>query len=68
MVSDTNNTKIAEGYVPKNTSKSTVWANKNFDEWRDERNKVFSDEQCPVDLLENRTHDKNYPSGYQGLL
>ena len=58
LASDTNYDEMAKGYVPKNTSKSTNWAVNNFNEWRDERNKVFSDEQCPTDLLDSPM-DKN---------
>ena len=45
---------FSKGYVPANTKKNTSWAVNIFEEWKENRNKMFSDEaeQCPMDVLE----------------
>lgn len=46
--------KIGQGFVPKNTQKSTDWAVKVYREWVRERNKrTNSDGEVPSDLLEH---------------
>ena len=49
--SPTSMEKICEGYVPKNTSKSTSWALRVFRAWREQRNE-HEDDKCPETLLE----------------
>ena len=49
--SPTSMEKICEGYVPKNTSKSTSWALRVFRTWREQRNE-HEDDKCPETLLE----------------
>lgn len=50
--SDTKYKELAKGFVPKNTSKATAWAIRNFETWRFEGNKVLRvQEWCPDDLL-----------------
>ena len=49
--SPTSMEKICEGYVPKNTSKSTSWAQRVFRAWREQRNER-KDDKCPETLLE----------------
>ena len=46
--------KICQGYIPPNTSKSTSWAVRVFQSWREQRNKSIS-ELCPEKLLEEPT-------------
>ena len=48
---------MALGYVPKNTEKSTKWALRNFEEWREVRNQRFPQNQVPSDLLTNTDVD-----------
>ena len=40
-----------EGGCPKNTTKSNEWAIRNFEAWRDARNKRFPEDLCPLDNL-----------------
>ena len=46
--------KICQGYVLSNTRKSTSWAVRVFQSWREQRNKHVT-EQCPEKLLEKPT-------------
>ena len=50
-----------DGDVHKNTQKATDWALRLFREWRENRNHVNSQEQCPSMLLEEPRPDRlNY--------
>ena len=51
IVTDEEATKFSKGVVPKNTSKSTSWAVRVFNEWIEQRNKRAQN-QYPNDLLE----------------
>ena len=51
FLSDEDADKMALGYVPKNTEKSTKWALRNFEDWREVRNKRFPENRVPSDLL-----------------
>lgn len=51
-------TKLGEGLVPQNTSSSTKWALKNFNQWKELRNSQFVDDQVPENLLEQCTDPK----------
>ena len=43
--------ELSKGLIPENTSKSTKWALKVFDQWRDARNKRYPDDPVPDELL-----------------
>ena len=43
--------KIAVGYIPKNTEKTTKWVVRNFNKWREVRNRKFPSDPVPSDLL-----------------
>ena len=45
------------GSVPANTKKSNEWAYKNFQLWRDNRNRLYPDMECPEDLLQKPPWD-----------
>lgn len=57
--------KLAEAYCPdgekqkklRNTIKSTAWAVKTFQEWKQDRNESFPENPVPVDILDQR-YDK----------
>ena len=49
--------KIAVGYIPKNTEKTTKWAVRNFNEWREARNCKFPNDPVPSDLLTSTSVD-----------
>jgi len=40
-----------EGECPANTAKSNEWALRNFEAWRNARNKKFKDDPCPEDIF-----------------
>lgn len=42
-----------EGECPKNTTKSNVWAVRNFEAWRDARNKRFPEDLCADKLFDD---------------
>ena len=44
-------------FVPANTKKSNEWAYKNFQLWRDNRNRLYPDTECPEDLLQKPPWD-----------
>ena len=44
-------------FVPQNTKKNNNWAYNNFQSWRENRNREFPDEQCPLDLIESPPWD-----------
>ena len=43
---------ICKGIIPTNTKTSTSWAVRVFEEWRKERNKDATGENCLLTLLE----------------
>ena len=43
-----------EGECPKNTTKSNGWAVRNFEAWRDARNKRFPEDLCPDKLFDDK--------------
>ena len=43
--------KYAVAYIPKNTEKTTKWALRNFEDWREVRNRQFPNDKVPMDLL-----------------
>ena len=43
-----------EGECAVNTAKSNEWALKNFETWRNARNKKFPDYPCPEDVFSNK--------------
>ena len=43
--------KFMEGSTPANTEKSTIWAMRNFEEWRRARNLKFPNDTCPEDIF-----------------
>ena len=45
--------RLAAGFVPKNTEKSTKWALRNFEAWLEARNLSVPGEQVPHDLLQS---------------
>ena len=45
--------KSAKGVVPTNTKCATVWALRNFQHWRENRNKIVPDDPVPMNLFEN---------------
>ena len=49
--------RIAVGYIPKNTEKTTKWAVQNFNEWRKVRNRKFANDPVPSDLLTSTNAD-----------
>ena len=49
--------RIAVGYIPKNTEKTTKWAVRNFNEWREVRNLKFPNDPVPSDLLASTSAD-----------
>ena len=51
--------KIAVGYVPRNTEKTTKWALRNFEEWREVRNRRFPSDQVRSDLLTNSSMESS---------
>ena len=42
---------LAKGIVPLNTTKSTKWALKIFEDWKQERNEQFKSNPVPENLL-----------------
>ena len=57
FLSDDDADKMALGYVPKNTEKSTKWALRNFEEWREVRNQRFPENPIPSNLLTSTNVD-----------
>uniref|UniRef100_A0A1X7U4V1 Uncharacterized protein n=1 Tax=Amphimedon queenslandica TaxID=400682 RepID=A0A1X7U4V1_AMPQE len=55
-VSD-NLTELTKPIVPKNTAKNTMWALKNFMDWRAEREQHHPLEVCPPDILEKTLYN-----------
>ena len=51
FVDDEKLAALSKGMTPANTDKSTKWALSNFDAWRDARNKRYSADKVPDDLL-----------------
>ena len=45
--------KLSTKYVPGNTEKMTKWAFNALSAWRDTHNKMFSADQCPLDIFKN---------------
>ena len=43
-----------EGECPKNTTKCNEWAVRNFEAWRDARNKQFPEDLCPDRLVDDK--------------
>lgn len=48
--------------MPENTKKNNAWAVRTFSAWREERNKLISDDSVPEDLLS--CHDPTTVSKY----
>lgn len=44
--------KICQGYIPKNTTKSSDWALRVFQAWRKQQSERSIEEHCPDNLLE----------------
>ena len=47
-----------EGECPLNTTKNTEWALKNFEEWRVARNRNYTSEQCPPEVLKSQDFEE----------
>ena len=47
-----------EGECPANTMKNTEWALKNFEEWRVARNRRYSSEHCPPEVLASKNFEE----------
>ena len=43
--------KFMEGDTPANTEKSTTWAIRNFEEWRNARNVKYPNDMCPENIF-----------------
>ena len=43
--------KYMEGETPANTEKSTLWAVKNFNDWRLSRNSIMHNDKCPESIF-----------------
>ena len=57
FLSDDDTDKMALGFVPKNTEKSTKWALCNFEEWREVQSRRFPKNPVPSDLLTSTNVD-----------
>ena len=44
-------------FIPENTKKNNEWAYKNFQLWRENRNRTYPDNQCPEDILQKSPWD-----------
>ena len=51
-----------KGVVPSNTKKNKAWAERTFDAWVEERNKLMPGDPVPTDLLQ--CHDTSIVSKY----
>jgi len=47
-----------QGECPLNTTKNTEWALKNFEEWRVARNRNYTSEQCPPEMLKSQDFEE----------
>ena len=47
-----NLTELTKPIVPKNTTKNTSWAIKNFNDWRSEREQKYPEDICRADIFE----------------
>ena len=54
--------EAAKGVVPSNTKKNNAWAERSFDAWVQERNKLMPGDPVPTDLLQ--CHDTSIVSKY----
>ena len=58
-LSETQMTDLEKGPVVPNTEKSTAWALRTFNDWRNNRNKQSATgDICPLDLLEKPEAEK----------
>ena len=46
--------EAGKGVVPSNTKKNNAWAERTFDAWVEERNKLMPGDPVPTDLLQCR--------------
>ena len=59
--------ELAKGYTPANTSSSTKWALRDFEQWREARNWQHPSDPVPKDLLTSCNPDL-LNTTLQGLL
>ena len=51
FISDQELSELGRGLIPANTTKSTKWALKTFELWKNSRNQSFPDDRVPQELF-----------------